>query len=568
MAERRPLIVGAILADEDRRIWARVPLLIRADVAVQVLPTVDINVNASLKDVYIAVGIKRASAVTDDKSVLKRKLFRSLQAEMWLWNSLLTNAQGVDVCKTLVIGLNPTRKKPVAMGAWPTCEGAAGLEGLFDTAVWKLAQVEYKGSQCVQGIAAIESLAWRVQVVDHGEDWIRALDSKTGAAAKTKEARRDRFLRVVRSTSDARLRPNMKVECFYDFPWAKAKREVAISVNELTLLSRIGVNVTQGSMARGVPNDFENPSVDADALGIDSSSTKKLLEMCKPTYNGPLVRPSTIPHNRYNWRRLQDFRNEAQHIFDKRAPLIPGADERTFYVDLELANAEMMYADNGEHCGEDGKEIEPAFFDEQPAIPAQRQAQRGPLIFMIGCGQVIDGEWRHRVFIAPSLSRKGESAILREWLEYMNNLHSSNFGQPLLNVWGPEQQLLKTAMKAMTAEDARAVKGIRSFKVIDVQQVAQTGCLTIKDCFKNSLKSVAKSLGKYGLLDDFMGRGDEDLVCNGEDAMMVALNCAEYADRNKLKSLSHAPGMGQIAKYNEADCRDIARIVTYLRNNH
>lgn len=575
MRERKHMIVGAVFADDARRLIARIPMLLRADVAEELLD-VRIAEEGDMEKLYVAVGVKRRPVETNRDGNIRANSLGRVQAEMWLWNRLLTDAQGSDLGAGLVVGLHPKRQRAIQLGAVTTtvAERAEGdetgrKEALFDETVWRVLRVPFGDAECAKGIAALDAIAWRIDVVDEGEMWIASAVERDGSEGTCDEDG-NAVLKLAAGANDPRRRPNMKCASMYDAPWAKAKRKVAEKVRELTLVSGISHTVTCEAMAKGVPNDYAHRQVTAAALGVASQFSKTTLEMCKPTYHGPLVKPALIPHNRFNWRRLQSFNKDDHFTFDKSDPELPFADERTFYVDFELASPEYLYTSQttpkDSRPADDGKYSR--FFDIEPSLPLQEDAATDALIFMIGCGQVIDGEWHVRVFTSQTLSITAESAVIREWLEYMHSIMPPNTGQPILNVWGPEQQLLRKALRRMTECDAEAVKGIRLLKTVNVLQVVTTACLTIKGNLSNSLKTVCSSLDTHGLLDKFKQREDEDAVGNGADAMALGLDSAEVACREKLASLADAPKMAQIARYNEADCRDIARVVTYLRKHH
>lgn len=567
MTEGKCMIVGGVVADEQRRWLARIPILLRADVAAGLLHVaMRAEVESGVRNVYIAVGVKRSALDVNVKGVLKPKCVERMQIEMSLWNMLLTQMQGVDIGKALLVGLYPKRNKPVASGGSPS--GADGGSAIFDTSVWKMAEVEFGGINCPKEISGMEALSWRIDVVDKAEKWIYDAVKRLRQKAEGGDEAKG-IAALVKITQDSRLRPNMKLAPMYDWPWAAAKREIAHAARELTLVSGVSWSITSTSMASGLPNDYESPRVTAGTLGVSSHFTKTVLEMCKATYQGPSVKPAMIPHNRFNWRRLQCFRSDQPLTFDKTSPEIPFAEERTFYVDFELASPDHLHASNILKDSENEDDsFYPTYFDTEPASPIQQDCTIRSLIFVIGCGQVINGKWKHKVFTAQTLSREGESGVVREWLEYMHSVMPSDHGHPFLNVWGPEKQLLHKGLRNMTEADARAVKKIRFFNIVNIFQVVLTGCLTIKGSFSNSLKAVSKSLEQLGLLEDFQGRDEKDWVSDGSDAMAAGLQCAEIAYKHKLGSLSSAPEMAQIARYNEADCRDIARIVTYLRKHH
>jgi len=45
-----------------------------------------------------------------------------------------------------------------------------------------------------------------------------------------------------------------------------------------------------------------------------------------------------------------------------------------------------------------------------------------PLIFMIGCGHIENGDWRFHCFTSDALTEPAEEAIIDTWLDHMKNV--------------------------------------------------------------------------------------------------------------------------------------------------
>ena len=571
--ERRPMIVGAVVADEGSRVVARIPMLLRVDVAQDLFgwkvgKEEDAGVNNCI---YIPVGVKRRPLEINREGTIRGNSLARMQAEMWLWNRLLGSVQGYELGTGLLVGLHPKRSKAIPLGAFVNVveDGVAeGMRPVFDETVWRVARVPFSDIEASYSQEAQEALAWRVNVIDNGETWITAAMER--AILDGKEDKGNGIMHLAATATDPRLRPNMKCPSMYDAPWSKAKRMLAEELREVTMVSGVSYGATSEAMEKGVPNDFAHPRVTAEELGISSQFTKTVLEMCKPSYRGPLVKPKQIPHNCNNWRRLEVYDKNNKLKFDKSGPELQFADERTFYIDFELASPEYLCASaekRGEQRAEQNGDYN-LYFDVDPSVPIQEDSTTDALVFMIGCGRVLSGEWHHRVFTSAALTQVAESALIREWFEYMDSALPRQAKRPILHVWGPEKNLLKKSVRRMCGADAEAVKQMRHVDVVNVLDVMKTGCVTIRGNLKNSLKSACWTLDRHGLLNEFAQREDEEVVTNGADAMTLGLHGAEVALREGLESLRQAPKMGEVARYNEADCRDIARVITYLRKHH
>ncbi|CAN8066772.1 unnamed protein product [Agarophyton chilense] len=575
------MIVGAVLTDHTSNVFARVPILLRADVADEIF---NLGIEHECDDqrlVYIAVAIKRRPVETKGSAVLKKRCLEKLQKEVFLWNLLLSQSQRHDVRRALIIGLHPKRKKAVATGAMPLKPRAAESKqpslAVFDKKVWKLAVLAFDDLKHYARRSALDALKWRIDVMDEGRAWLMngiKQMSKLSASPSFPHLAHSAnpMYALVCTTSDPRLRPNMKSPPMFDWPWETAKRKLAHDLRELTLVSGISRSAAEEAMAKGIPNDYSHHAVTAEALGSNSLFTTEVLIKNKPEYKGPVVTPRIIPHNRSNWRLLQEFHQQYPHRFSKNGQMLPGIEQRSFYVDFELASAEHVSADDSTQLAENA---DPNLihkygetFDVYPTAPLVDEAISVALVFMIGCGQVVDGAWKHSVFISDSLDKEGEKKVILEWLQHMNELTRAQKEPPLVHVWGPEKQLLKQALRRMPQPFIRETEPLRNFVIMDVHKIVANSCVSIRGSLNNSIKNVAKALEDLGLLDDYAGRVNDGGVGKGPDAIAVALHAVELVQKKKAVSLSEVAGVKDIARYNEHDCRDVARIVAYLRKNH
>lgn len=544
ISNHQPLIHGAVLVDQSLCISARIPFLIRADIATQLFPHHIPPQQAR----YIAVAIKRR-ALQKKGCVLHGKCLPRAQPEYWIWNQLLASTLKTHVTHSLIIGLKPNCTQPVALGRLFTSPGCPEL----NPQTWDIATIPMSDRYAA---LALDALRWVMNVTDNGEQWLSEASSHPNA---------DHLVLLAQSSTHIRMRPNAKCAPMYDWPWAGAKKSIATQLCDLTLVSGVGQNTVRKAMTRGLPNDYSDERTTAKSLEVDSHFTNLTLQKCKASYHGPSVTPSIIPHNRYNWRALQNYRSNDFQAFAKNDPKLPRVEERSFYIDFELAAPSYLFSEFYSLSGAENEVDEERLL---PSRPAQDDTITESLIFMIGCGQIIDSEWRHEVFIADGISRIDESAVVRKWLEHMDRLRPAEFGSPILIAWGPEHQLLKKALKRMVPKDAEAIKDIKHYQLVNMLQVVSSGCLSIRGALNNSVKTVATALEGLGVLGDFDCTPSKNGVQNGAEAMALALDAVEHAKQNGLRTLSDSPNMKLIASYNEADCRDIARILSYLREHH
>lgn len=404
---------------------------------------------------YCLLAIKRKAVHTErDSKRLKRGAMDRLLPEAALWVALAhaCDAGRRHIVPTVaVMGLTSSRKKavtdgvimPQAVNGHETGADASNSTRLpYDKDVWRSAHMDVTAA-LPRGLAA---LAWRVAAVDDGQMWIErakqthGLDRKADRVVKqadkiyvtsdqgqvepqiaamalgchqkgngNEHVDDDNSQKVdvendnMKDADGLKLlaahptrhehRPNMKVTDMYDWPWATAKKLIARSVRDLTLISGLS-NVLAGEalfgplpnegaltrnnnntnkkkavfdikktpdvgdespkeLQRRLPNDYAHPAVTAAALGVERPFTMRLLEMCKSTYKGPAIQPAVISHNLMNWRLLKSFRgrgfmgalddgNEGPGTFKRDGEHVHRWRERSFFVDFELASPDVL----------------------------------------------------------------------------------------------------------------------------------------------------------------------------------------------------------------------------------
>jgi predicted RecB family nuclease len=93
-----------------------------------------------------------------------------------------------------------------------------------------------------------------------------------------------------------------------------------------------------------------------------------------------------------------------------------------------------------------------------------------------------------------------------------------------------------------------------------LHEVVQAEPLVVRGAFSFSLKPIARSLHALGHIQTHWGEG----LADGAGAMAGAWNAAVEAKRKGV-TLGATEVMGEIARYNEVDCRVMAEILDYLR---
>ena len=190
-----------------------------------------------------------------------------------------------------------------------------------------------------------------------------------------------------------------------------------------------------------------------------------------------------------------------------------------------------------------------------------------PLIFMIGCGHVEQGEWQFKSLVTNNLSEMEEIRIIQEWLDHMDavrdRLDPTN-DKPRIFHWSSAElsaleRSYNSAWQRQKEHDVRPELGWYDFlhKVMRQEPVVVRGALGF------GLKAIANAMHSHGLIQTNWANSPID----GLGAMVGAWRCDDEA-RKMGVPMTNLPLMEEIARYNEVDCKVMMEIVQYLRTNH
>ena len=150
--------------------------------------------------------------------------------------------------------------------------------------------------------------------------------------------------------------------------------------------------------------------MDVDTKKSGSRVLNQILGVNRPEYDGSFVLPSQVETDREQWHPT------------------PGVE---FYVDFEF-------------CSD--------LNDDFSTLP-EKGGQ--PLIFMIGCGHVENGEWQFKSLVTNELSEEEEFRIIQEWVAYMSavrdRLDPQNSNPHIFHWSAAERTALENAYNSVKA---------------------------------------------------------------------------------------------------------------------
>jgi hypothetical protein len=371
-----------------------------------------------------------------------------------------------------------------------------------------------EGASCLDRLAPVpNALEWKdttlEDVVMEATAWVRRARSE-GAG-----------WHPIDGPTVPELRPNPSAA---DYPWQNATKLIAEQMADPILAWQVGCEARETAADAGLTR-WTDPDFSSDAAGVSGTRGLRLdiiLEHNRRTY-GPVVIPARIQSERDAW--IHPARVE-------------------FFVDFEtVSNLD----------------------DDFSRLP-----QRGgrPMIFMVGCGHLEDGEWKFECFIAESLELGSEAAIIERWLDYMETVRlrrAPELQEPLVIHWSPaESSGLTNGLKSARNRHPERSRHWPEPNWFDfLGRVVRAEPVVVRGPMGFGLKTFARSLKRHGLIETEW----EDSITDGLGAMVGAWQAYREAAETCLPVAEHEL-MHSIRRYNEVDCRVMVEVVGYLRQRH
>jgi len=515
MQRGAPIIHRAVLRDAEHRTYGLADFLIRSDVLLGQFPDdiSDTEAAVAAPDLgganwhYRVVNVKYMTLHLNAAGTeLGNAGNAANKAELYILNRMLGRLQGY---------LSPAS---YALGrGWRRTQQRQTYGG--DSALERLGRVPQEGSIARSvpiGEEVDQALAWVRRVRTEGDGW-----------------------EILPTPSVPQLYPNMKSGGDSDLvaggggepgadagagesgeQWVSVKKRVASELKELTQLWR--VSVVGRDQAHGADiYRWDDPRVTPAAVGVGGATYGPILEqlLAVNVGGGPPVRPERIDADREVWHGT------------------PGVE---FYVDFE-------------YCSD---------LDDDFAKLPEKGGK--PLIFMIGCGHVENGEWRFKSLVTECLSLTEEARIIDEWIEHMRavrkRLDPANT-QPRIFHWShAETNAYRSARERHGWPAGWPELGWYDFW----REVMLNEPVVVRGALGFGLKAVARAMRRHGLIETDW---DDNNPVDGQGAMVGAWRCDAEARRLGIP-MGELSLMKDIAAYNQVDCKAIMGVGRYLRANH
>ena len=514
-----PVIHQGVLWDAHNRNYGAPDFLVRSDVLREMFPEQLTKTEASLSapDLgnqgwhYRVVDTKFTTLhLNANGEVGNDGSGPAYKAQLYIYNRMLGRLQGFEPSASFLLGRGWQQRR-----GRETCRGSSAFE--------RLGPVLQSGTVAngVPIIAEVErALQWIRRVREEGGGWQLLPEPSVPELYPNMSNSDDGDMTI--DVSPAEMEPGMDPEEAH-CNWVGAKKWLATELKELTQLWQVGPGGRSTAQSAGFRR-WDDQGLTPETVGINGASQRPVLEqiLAVNSDGGPPVRPARIETTRTEWHDCPPVE---------------------FYVDFEF-------------CSD--------LNDDFRNLP-KRGGQ--PLIFMIGCGHLEDGEWRFRSFVAELLSEEGELRIIREWVDHMSavrDLLDPGDAQPRIMHWShAEVTAIENAYNSARNRQGEHADWPQLGWYDFLQNVMRKEPIVVRGAMGFGLKAVASAMRANGLIET----GWDDNQVDGLDAMVGAWRCDAKA-REKGVPMSEVDPMNEIIRYNEVDCRVIMEIVGYLRTNH
>lgn len=319
------------------------------------------------------------------------------------------------------------------------------------------------------------------------------------------------------------LRPHLRN--LHDAPWHLAKRDIGEAQGELSVLPRMNPRRRAIAEAQGIVT-WRDPALEAARVGLRGNDAR-VFEAVRAanTRPAPVVEPARIETGDAAWRT-------------------PTALE--LFVDFETVSD---------------------LDDDLEELPARGG---GAMVFQVGCGHVdAGGAWAFRQWTADRLRPDEERRVLDAFHAHVAGLaaqQSIGLADVRACHWSPAEPAWAGDLARDPVRGARARHPNAEWPELPwfdlLLGVARAAPLAVTGAFGFGLKAIARGMAAQGLIATAWQDGPAD----GLGAMVGAWWCDAEAERLGV-TLGEIGLMGEIARYNETDCRVMAEVITWLRHH-
>lgn len=316
------------------------------------------------------------------------------------------------------------------------------------------------------------------------------------------------------------LRPNM---CSQNPKFMNIKTELALKNKEITMIYGISYNDRNIALKNNITR-WDDPKCTTKNLQITSKNASLIDKILNLNRNPTkLIEPKRIVNNLNNWHKESEL---------------------DFYIDFETVGSCLTETNSNMNIN---------------------NSVNDTIIFMMGVGHKINGEFKYEYFMQENLTATNEEKMINNFMNYIteisNKVNAVNKNKkktiiiPRLFHWthAEEVNIMQANRKFNNILSKFQINTIR----VDIHKIFHNEPIVIKDCLNYKLKTVAGAMQKHSMIKTKYDCG----ISNGKNAMFIA--CDYYKNKNKNSDIKN-----KIVAYNKIDCKILYEILEYLRLNH
>lgn len=179
------------------------------------------------------------------------------------------------------------------------------------------------------------------------------------------------------------------------------------------------------------------------------------------------------------------------------------------------------------------------------------------MIYMVGIGYEIDGEWIFKSFVADRLTLRSEKKIMKNWISYMKDIKNKYKVRGNIPIYHWSKAEIIMSNKAFRRHNIK-----EELYWIDLLDVFKDNRIAIKGVFNYGLKNVANGLYKHKLIKSKW----DDNSLDGTSAILAAWESENRCKNGDEKKLLDCKEIEVIIKYNEMDCKVLWDILKMLKD--
>lgn len=467
-----------------------------------------------------------------------------------------------------------------------------------DSAFDRPGVIDYKDKDRSYLAKTKDAIKWCQRVMTEGREWRYGYDKP----------------------SVPELYPNMNKS--FDPKFDGVKEVLADRYGDPTMVWYVGTDHRENAHMNKV-YDIRDPKCTLDVLGIPYKGRGiTIREILKTNYksqdkksNRPLVRPSVICNNMYEWQTEQmldyyiDFETINYNLFidpeDMNIDKTYHDSDATFMIGIEFkrnsnVDTKLIIDALGINLNQCNYFVSYDYGDRnKDPEKGSDEDSNGNL------EKDSDEIWEYLCLYLTNFSLANEHELFRIFYQFVivrheifqNMYDMSNIKTKLFHWTAAEQRFMRRAITRISSAkytDTHIENPNLAFKKDDtVEKVCDEICdvidrfdhivqwvdlcliferepITVKGCYRFKLKHVGNAMYKHGLIKTHWGDG---MMSNGFKAMLEAIKLYRRALESEPDKCDEKIGtqnklFKEIIDYNQVDCRVMREICLYLRKNH